>query len=137
MEFPQKRGAREIPCAPLFDGKVGKSSGERTEHRTDRRQHKVKGEGCAMNSRVAELRCKEIINTRDGSRYGYLGDVELDLESGKVLALIVPGRRRLFGLLGREDDVLVPWCHIVQLGEDLILVQQSPAAPVQEKPPQP
>ena len=78
-----------------------------------------------MNSRVAELRCKEIINTRDGSRYGYLGDVELDLESGKVLALIVPGRRRLFGLLGREPDTVFPWESVERFGSDIILVSAA------------
>ena len=79
---------------------------------------------------------KEVIDISDGRRLGFVRDAELDRQ-GRIVSLIVPGRRRLFGLLGREDDVLVPWCHIVQLGEDLILVQQSPAAPVQEKPPQP
>ena len=55
-----------------------------------------------MECRVSELRYKEIINVSDGSRYGWVGDVEVDLESGQVRALVVPGRLRLFGLLGRE-----------------------------------
>ena len=75
-----------------------------------------------MTNRVSELRCKEIINVRDGSRYGFLGDAEVDLESGKVLALIVPGRRRLFGLLGREADIVFPWESIERFGADIILV---------------
>ena len=57
-----------------------------------------------MECRVSELRYKEIINVSDGSRYGWVGDVEVDLESGQVRALVVPGRLRLFGLLGREED---------------------------------
>ena len=55
-----------------------------------------------MECRVSELRYKEIINVSDGSRYGWVGDVEVDLDSGQVRALVVPGRLRLFGLLGRE-----------------------------------
>lgn len=43
---------------------------------------------------MAELRDKEIINISDGCRFGYVGDVELDLETGKVKALVVPGRLR-------------------------------------------
>ena len=62
-----------------------------------------------MKSRIADLRCKEIINVTDGSRYGYVGDVEVDLDSGRVCALVVPGRLRLFGLLGREADRIFPW----------------------------
>ena len=79
-----------------------------------------------MRSRVSELRCKEIINVRDGSRLGYLGDVEVDLESGKVLSLIVPGRRRLFGLLGREPDAVFPWESVERFGADIILVSAGP-----------
>lgn len=53
-----------------------------------------------MESRIAELRDKEIINISDGCRFGYVGDVEVDLETGRVKALIVPGRLRFFGLSG-------------------------------------
>ena len=45
-----------------------------------------------MECRVSELRYKEIINVSDGSRYGWVGDVEVDLDSGQVRALVVPGR---------------------------------------------
>ena len=81
-----------------------------------------------MECRVSELRYKEIINVSDGSRYGWVGDVEVDLDSGQVRALVVPGRLRLFGLLGREPDVVIPWKDIVLIGEDTVLVQyEAPA----------
>ena len=79
-----------------------------------------------MECRVSELRYKEIINVSDGSRYGWVGDVEVDLDSGQVLALVVPGRLRLFGLLGREEDRYIPWDRVRRFGEDIILVEQEP-----------
>ena len=79
-----------------------------------------------MECRISELRYKEIINVQDGSRYGYVGDVEVDLDSGQVLALVVPGRLRLFGLLGREEDRYIPWDRVRRFGEDIILVEQEP-----------
>lgn len=81
-----------------------------------------------MTGRISHLRCKEIINVHDGSRYGYLGDAEIDLESGRVTALIVPGRLRLFGLLGREEDSLFPWDSVRRVGEDIILVEAQGGA---------
>ena len=57
-----------------------------------------------METRIGELRCKEVINMTDGSRYGYVGDAEVDLSTGQIQALIIPGRLRLFGLLGRDED---------------------------------
>jgi len=73
--------------------------------------------------RISELRCKEIIDLRDGNRFGYVGDAEMDLDSGQVTALVVPGRLRLFGLLGREEDLVFPWAAVRRVGEDTILVE--------------
>ena len=79
-----------------------------------------------MECRVWELRYKEIINVSDGSRYGWVGDVEVDLDSGQVRALVVPGRLRLFGLLGREEDRVFPWEAVRRFGADTILVETPP-----------
>ena len=76
-----------------------------------------------METRIAELRYKEVISVEDGARYGYVGDMEVDLETGQVRALVVPGRLRLLGLLGREEDHIFPWAAIKRLGEDIILVE--------------
>ena len=79
-----------------------------------------------METRIAELRYKEVISVEDGARYGYVGDMEVDLETGQVRALVVPGRRRFFGLLGREDDRYIPWGTVRRFGEDIILVEGEP-----------
>ena len=78
-----------------------------------------------METRIAELRYKEVISVTDGSRFGYVGDMEVDLESGQVRALVVPGRLRLFGLLGREEDRIFPWESVRRFGEDIILVESG------------
>lgn len=76
-----------------------------------------------MGCRVAELRYKEIIDIGDGTRYGYVGDVEVNTQSGQVQALVVYGRLRLFGLFGREEDIVFPWSSVRRFGEDIILVE--------------
>ena len=57
-----------------------------------------------MEVRLTELRYREVINISDGTRLGFVSDAILDLTSGRVLALIVPGPARFFGLFGRESD---------------------------------
>ena len=78
-----------------------------------------------MGTRLADLRYKEVINVLDGSRYGYVEDVEFDPDSGQIAALVVPGQPRLFGLLGRGEDVVIPWSAVRRFGEDLILVEKG------------
>ncbi len=78
-----------------------------------------------MEIRMDELRDKEIIDISDGTRFGYIGDVTLNMETGRVQALVVPGRLRLFGLLGRENDTIFPWSSIRRFGDDIILVESN------------
>ena len=75
-----------------------------------------------MGSRITQMRYKEVVDIQSGSRYGGVGDLEIDLETGRVCALVVPGRLRLFGLLGRERERVFPWSAVRCFGEDIILV---------------
>ncbi len=72
--------------------------------------------------RIAELRYKEIINVSNGHRLGFVGDIDMDVVSGKVMALIVPGPCRFFGIFGREDDYVLPFDAISRIGSDIILI---------------
>ena len=81
-----------------------------------------------MDTRIGDLRWKEVINVNDGTRYGYVGDAEVDMETGQIRALIVPGRLRCFGLLGREPEQIFPWSAVKRFGEDLILVEEAGTA---------
>ena len=74
-----------------------------------------------MNISMEQLRYKEVVSLADGTRFGYVGDLEVDTDLGQVMALIVPGRPRLLGLLGREPDRTIPWSAVRRVGEDIVL----------------
>lgn len=76
-----------------------------------------------MLCRCSDFRYKEVINIRTGTRMGYVCDAEFQYPDGRISALIVPGRARWFGLLGREDDYILPWECISRMGPDVILVE--------------
>ena len=86
-----------------------------------------------METRIADLRYKEVVSVSDGSRFGFVGDIEVDLESGQVQALVVPGRLRLFGLLGREEERRIPWEMVRRFGEDIILVEDALTRPARRR----
>jgi len=73
--------------------------------------------------RLSDLRAKEVINLQNGCRLGFVYDVEIDIDNGKICKIIVPGPLRWFGLLGRYDDYCIPWCDIEKIGEDIIFVR--------------
>ena len=72
---------------------------------------------------LSELRYKEVIDIHSGLRLGYVCDAEYDDGEGRIVSLVTPGRAKLFGLLGREDDYVLPWACIERVGRDIILVK--------------
>ena len=74
-------------------------------------------------ARMYDLRQKEVINTNDGARYGFISDLEIDETEGKILAVIVPGPGRVLGVFGRDTEYKIPWDVINKIGEDIVLVE--------------
>jgi YlmC/YmxH family sporulation protein len=70
-----------------------------------------------------ELRQKEVINLKDGCRYGYVCDIEFCEAKGHIKKLIVPGPAKVFGMFGREEEFFIPWDCIKKIGSDIILVE--------------
>lgn len=79
-----------------------------------------------MLERIGDMRGRDVICVRDGTRLGVLGDIEFDTQSAAMAAIVVYGRARFFGLFGREDDCIVPWSDIKTIGEDAVLVDYTP-----------
>ena len=74
---------------------------------------------------IGELKNKEVINLCDGKRMGFVCDVEIDLDSGCVVAILVPPEGKLF-TLGRCAPDRILWCDIERIGDDVILVRARP-----------
>ncbi|MDR3179116.1 MAG: YlmC/YmxH family sporulation protein [Oscillospiraceae bacterium] len=78
-----------------------------------------------MECRIGDIRHKEVINVEDGNKLGSIGDLEIDIKSGKILAIVVYGRFGFLGFFGRQDDTVIPWGKIKIIGEDIILVSHE------------
>lgn len=78
-----------------------------------------------MECTLKDLRYKEVISVSDGTRFGYVGDLEVDVDSGQIRALIIPGPARFFGLFGHEEDIVIPWDEVRRFGQDIILVEKT------------
>lgn len=72
--------------------------------------------------KISELKQREVININDGKRLGIVYDVEIDMEKGKIDAIVIPGTGRVLGLFSRESDIVVSWENIKKIGMDVILI---------------
>lgn len=76
-----------------------------------------------MRVRASDLRAKEIVSVADGRRLGYLYDFEIDLRDGTIKSIVIPGQGKLFGVLGKGEEIIVPWERIRNIGQDVILLE--------------
>jgi len=73
-------------------------------------------------ARISEIKQKEVINALDGTRLGFVHDLDINTEDGRIEGIILKGTTRLMGLLGRNEDLVIPWELIKRIGEDIIIV---------------
>ncbi|MBE6728307.1 MAG: YlmC/YmxH family sporulation protein [Ruminococcaceae bacterium] len=79
-----------------------------------------------MSCRIDELRNRQVVCVKNGCVLGYVSDIELDTETGKLTSLVIYGKPKLFGVLGHENDIIIPWEEIVVIGNETILVSTEP-----------
>ncbi len=65
---------------------------------------------------------KDVISIETGQNIGKIDDIEFNRDTAKVEQLVIFGRPKFFGLLGREDDLKIPWNKVVIIGSDAILI---------------
>lgn len=72
--------------------------------------------------KISEFQLKDVVNVADGKKLGNVGDIDIDLTTGKIQAVIIGGSRVL-GFFGKDDEIVIPWKNIVKIGSDVILVR--------------
>jgi YlmC/YmxH family sporulation protein len=76
--------------------------------------------------KISEFQLKDVVNVADGKKLGNVGDIDIDLTTGKIQAVIIGGSRVL-GFFGKDDEIVIPWKNIVKIGSDVILVRYKDA----------
>lgn len=73
--------------------------------------------------KTSDLKIKEVVNIIDGKRLGGITDIEIDVDTGRLTAIVVPGSGKFLGLFGRSEDIVISWDKITKIGFDVILVE--------------
>jgi YlmC/YmxH family sporulation protein len=74
-------------------------------------------------TKTSELREREVVNVLDGRRLGLASDLEIEAETGRIKAIVVPGPGKFLWLFGKSEDFIIPWERIIKIGVDVILVE--------------
>ncbi|AST92132.1 MULTISPECIES: YlmC/YmxH family sporulation protein [Sutcliffiella] len=75
--------------------------------------------------KISEFQIKDVVNVSEGKRLGTIGDIDINLTTGKIEAIIVSGSGKMLGLFNKEQEIIIPWRNIVKIGADVILVRHQ------------
>lgn len=72
--------------------------------------------------RVSDIMEKEIINVKNGKRMGFITDIDMDINEGKVISFSISGDsgRAFFSRVYEEEAI--SWNDILKIGCDTIIV---------------
>lgn len=72
--------------------------------------------------RSDEFRRKEVINIRTAERLGFIRDVDICIETGKIESVVIPCGNFFVKLFTGKRDYVIPWKSIIRVGKDIVLV---------------
>ncbi|TFE03567.1 YlmC/YmxH family sporulation protein [Jeotgalibacillus sp. R-1-5s-1] len=75
--------------------------------------------------RISELQTKDVVSVTDGKKLGPISDIELNVQTGKIAALIIQSSASWKGWFSKGGELLIPWKDIVKIGNDVILVRSK------------
>lgn len=89
--------------------------------------HTERGADITFNMNVkqysfSELSAKQVVNVADGRQLGHTCDMVFTA-CGRILGLVVPGKKSFFKSFTSADNLFIPWNNIVRIGGDVILVE--------------
>lgn len=71
-----------------------------------------------------DLRQKKVIDVKTAEVVGYIRDMEIDFETGKIKSVTIPCRGILRMFFG-EKNTTVPWDSVVAIGSEFVIVKIS------------
>ena len=83
---------------------------------------------------IRELCEKEVVQLEQGVCLGRADDLAFDPATARLQSLILLGRPRLFGLLGREENLTIPWQEIESIVTVAVLVHTHLPSAAPSKP---
>ncbi len=75
---------------------------------------------------LRDLSSKDVIQLKTGENLGRIDDVVFDEHGARLQSVILRGRAHCFGLLGSDEDLILPWESVKTIGTDVVMVDAEP-----------
>lgn len=74
-----------------------------------------------------DLRQKRVIDVDTAEVVGFIRDMDIDFETGKIRSVTIP-QKGIFGILSGSKNVTVPWERVVAIGNEFVIIKRSEEA---------
>ena len=75
--------------------------------------------------RISDIMDKEVINGKNGKRMGYITDIDMDINEGKIISFSIVGDGGINLFSRGSENQVVFWNDILKIGYDTIIVNQG------------
>lgn len=75
---------------------------------------------------LRDLSSKDVIQLKTGENLGRIDDVVFEEHGARLQSVILRGRAHCFGLLGSDEDLILPWESVKTIGTDVVMVDAEP-----------
>ena len=75
---------------------------------------------------LRDLSSKDVIQLNTGENLGRIDDIVFDENGARLQSVILRGRAHCFGLLGSDEDLILPWECVKTIGTDVVMVDAEP-----------
>ncbi|MEK4970479.1 YlmC/YmxH family sporulation protein [Cytobacillus sp. FSL R7-0696] len=73
--------------------------------------------------RISNFQMKDVINVADGKKLGFISDIDIDVETGKIDCIFISQQNKMLPFFNKLEDIVIEWGDILKIGEDVILVR--------------
>ena len=75
--------------------------------------------------RISDIMDKEVKNVKNGKRMGYITDIDMDINEGKIISFSIVGDGGINLFSRGSENQVVFWNDILKIGYDTIIVNQG------------
>ena len=71
-----------------------------------------------------DLKQKRVIDVDTAEAVGFIRDMDIDFETGKIRSVTIP-QKGILGFLSGSKNVTVPWERVVAIGNEFVIIKQK------------
>lgn len=71
-----------------------------------------------------DLKQKRVIDVDTAEAVGFIRDMDIDFETGKIRSVTIP-QKGILGLFSGGKNVTVPWERVVAIGSEFVIIKKN------------